>query len=243
MTAMTGHDPQALTAHALGELSEPDARELEAHLATCAACCHEWRAIRAVVDQLGEIPPEFFTTELADPNDLLCQRIVRKIRRDKRTRLFRRYGVPLAAAAAVLIALASAFAVGRATTPTAPPTAANAAAAPGVPAAQSPVLSTEGARLVAGTSGNTTLQATLTPTGQWVRLLVTASGFPPGQRCRLMVITTNGHLEAAGSWTVPPTGEPPGGVVLAGSAAVPLWQVRAISVDTDDGRQLAYAPL
>ena len=35
--------------------------------------------------------------------------------------------------------------------------------APGVPAAQSPVLSTEGARLVAGASGNTTLQATLTP--------------------------------------------------------------------------------
>jgi hypothetical protein len=41
--------------------------------------------------------------------------------------------------------------------------------------------------------------------------------------------------------TVPLTGEPPRRVVLAGSAAVPLWQVRAISVDTDDGRRLAYA--
>ena len=151
MTAMTGHDPQALTAHALGELSEPEARELEAHLATCAACCHEWRAIRAVVDQLGELPPEFFTTELADPNDPLCQRIVRTIRRDKRTRLLRRHGVPAAAAAAVLIALASAFAVGRGHH-THRPThrgRAPAAAAPGAPAAQSPVLSTEGARLVA----------------------------------------------------------------------------------------------
>ena len=243
MTAMTGHDPQALTAHALGELSEPQARELEAHLATCAACCHEWRAIRAVVDQLGELPPEFFTTELADPNDPLCQRIIRKIHRDKRTRLLRRHGVVAAAAAAVLIALASAFAVGRATTPTPPLTAANAAAAAGAPAGQSPVLSTEGARLVASTSGNTTLQATLTPTGQWVRLLVTASGFPPGQRCHLIMITTDGRAEAAGSWTVPLTGEPRGGVVLAGSAAVPLWQVRAISVHTDDGRQLAYAQL
>ena len=133
VTAMTGHDPQALTAHALGELSEPEARDLEAHLATCAACCHEWRAIRAVVDQLGELPPEFFTTELADPNDPLCQRIVRTIRRDKRTRLLRRHGVVAAAAAAVLIALASAFAAGRGHHPHPPTrrTAAPAAAAAG----------------------------------------------------------------------------------------------------------------
>ena len=55
VTDLVGHDPsplaerrraQLLTNHALGLLSESEARDLEAHLAGCAQCCQDWEAIR-----------------------------------------------------------------------------------------------------------------------------------------------------------------------------------------------------
>jgi hypothetical protein len=81
---------------------------------------------------------------------------------------------------------------------------------------------------------------TPSPSGDWIRLVATATGFPHGAHCRLIVITADGRREIAGSWTVPAGGEPDGGVVLAGSAAVDLTQVRAVAVDTDAGHELAY---
>ena len=46
------------------------------------------------------------------------------------------------------------------------------------------------------------MRATVAPSGQWVRLAVTASGFPRGARCRLIVVAADGQREQAGSWTV-----------------------------------------
>ena len=79
MTDLVGHDPsplaerrraQVLSQHALGLLSESEARDLEAHLAGCAQCCQDWEAIRDTVDLVGEnIPEEFFDTTRADPDD------------------------------------------------------------------------------------------------------------------------------------------------------------------------------
>jgi RNA polymerase sigma-70 factor (ECF subfamily) len=218
------HDAQALSLHALGLLSAAEARALEAHLAGCADCCRLWQEIRATVDALGEVPPELFDTTRADPTDLVLQRTLRAVRAEKRAQTRHRLARPIAAAAvAVLVALAGAFTAGRATAP------------------ESPIVQAAGGQTVAGGGvGGADLRATITPSGQWVRLVATASGFPRGQRCRLVVVTADGRREIAGSWTVPPAGEPPGGVVFAGSAAVPLSQVRAVAVDTDSGQELAY---
>jgi hypothetical protein len=126
----------------------------------------------------------------------------------------------------VLVALAGVLGglVGRATAPTEPS-----------------IVLAEGARTVQGTGvGGASLRATIAPSGQWVRLAVTASGFPRGARCRLVVVTADGQREQAGSWTVPAAGGPEGGVSVSGSAAVPMSQVRAVVVETDAGQELMY---
>jgi hypothetical protein len=224
---VVSHDVHWLSAHALGLLSEAEARAVEAHLAGCADCGRQWQDLRAIVDALGEVPPELFDTTPADPADLVLQQTLRAVRAEKRAQTRRRLARPVAAVAvAVLVALAGAFTAGRATAP------------------ESPIVQAAGGPTVAGNGvGGADLRATITASGPWVRLVATASGFPRGQRCRLMVVAADGQREVAGSWTVPAGGEPEGGVVFAGSAAVPLSQVRAVAVDTDTGEELAYLPI
>ena len=132
MTDLVGHDPsplaerrraQLLSQHALGLLSESEARDLEAHLAGCAQCCQDWEAIRATVDLVGEnIPEEFFDTTRADPDDLIFQGTLRAVRREKRATTWRRLLRPVVAAVVVLVALAGVVGgvVGRATAPLGP---------------------------------------------------------------------------------------------------------------------------
>jgi hypothetical protein len=235
VTDLVGHDPsplaerrraQLLSNHALGLLSESEARDLEAHLAGCAQCCQDWEAIRATMDLVGEnIPEEFFDTTRADSTDLIFQSTLRAVRREKRAKTWHRLLRPVVAAAVLLVALAGVLGgvVGRATAPAGPS-----------------IVQAEGAHTVQGTGvGGATMRATVAPAGQWVRLAVTASGFPRGARCRLMVVAADGQREPAGSWTVPAAG-PEGGVSVAGSAAVPMSQVRAVAVETDGGQELIY---
>ena len=237
MTDLVGHDSsplaerrraQVLSQHALGLLSESEARDLEAHLAGCAQCCQDWEAIRATVDLVGEnIPEEFFDTTRADPTDLIFQGTLRAVRREKRAKTWHRLLRPVVVAAAVvLVALAGVLGgvVGRATAPIEPS-----------------IVQAEGAHTVQGTGvGEASMRATVAPSGQWVRLAVTASGFPRGARCRLVVVTADGQREQAGSWTVPAAGGPEAGVSVSGSAAVPLSEVRAVAVETDGGQELMY---
>jgi len=236
VTDLVGHDSsplaerrraQVLSQHALGLLSESEARDLEAHLAGCAPCCQDWEAIRATVDLVGEnIPEEFFDTTRADPTDLIFQGTLRAVRREKRATTWHRLLRPVAAAVFVLVALAGVLGgvVGRATAPIEPS-----------------IVQAEGAHTVQGTGvGGASMRATVAPAGQWVRLAVTASGFPRGARCRLMVVAADGQREQAGSWTVPAAGGPEGGASVSGSAAVPMSQVRAVAVETDAGQELMY---
>jgi RNA polymerase sigma-70 factor (ECF subfamily) len=88
--------------------------------------------------------------------------------------------------------------------------------------------------------GGAAMRATVAPAGEWVRLAVTAAGFPRGARCRLIIVTADGQREQAGSWTAPAAGRPEGGVSVSGSAAVPMSQVRAVAVETDGGQELMY---
>lgn len=216
---------QLVTDHALGLVDDPELlRALEAHLAVCEQHFKEWEQARDTLALVAEhIPREFFDTTRADPDaDLVFQRTLRAIRQEKRAKARRRWLRPVLAAAVALIALAGgAFTVGRATAPGEPP----------------PVIQVAGSRTVQGTGlGGATLAATLTPSGESVQLAVTASGFPRGARCQLLVVTADGRREPAGSWTVPAVGAPtPGGMSLSGSAAVDISQVRAVAVDADTG--------
>ena len=90
----------------LGLLSDSEARAVEAHLAGCAQCSTEWKAVRDTVVALDELPPEFFDPTPADPSDLVFRRTLRAIRAEKRSRTRRRLARPLTAAAvALLVAL------------------------------------------------------------------------------------------------------------------------------------------
>jgi putative zinc finger protein len=231
VTDLVMHDSVAVTNHALGLLSESEARAVEAHLAGCTQCTTECAAVRDTVVALDELPPEFFDQTPADPSDLVFQRTLRAIRAEKRSRARHRLARPLTAAAvALLVALGGAFVAGRSTAPQSPTT-------------QSPITQAAGGHTVQGAGLNgAALRVSITPSpsGDWVRLVATATGFPRGAHCRLIVITADGRREVAGSWTVPAAGGPDGGVVLAGSAAVDFSQVRAVAVDTDAGQELMY---
>ena len=232
MTEPVTHDSAALSLLALGLLSEPEARAVEAHLATCTDCSHEWAQRRDTVTLLDEhVPAETFITARAHPDDLTFTRILRAVRREKRAQARHRLLRPLAAAAAViLVALGGAFALGRATAPEPTPT----------------ILEAAGARTVQGIGvGGASLQATIAPapSGDTVQLMVTAAGFPRGAHCQLLVVTADGQRQIAGSWTVPPAGAPPSGPIR-GSAAVTMSQVRAVAVaDAGTGQELAYLPV
>ena len=70
MTDLVTHDSAALSLLALGLLSEPEARAVEAHLATCTDCSHEWAQRRDTVTLLDEhVPAETFITARANPDD------------------------------------------------------------------------------------------------------------------------------------------------------------------------------
>ena len=125
MKDLVVHDSQLVTNHALGLVDDLESlRALEAHLAGCAQCCQEWEDVRDTLALAAEhIPPEFFDTTRADPDDdLIFQRTVRAVRQEKRAKARHRWLRPVAAAAMALIALIGAgFAVGRATAPNEPP--------------------------------------------------------------------------------------------------------------------------
>ena len=72
MTEPVTHDSAALSLLALGLLSEPEARAVEAHLATCTDCSREWAQRRDTVTLLdAHVPAEAFITARADPDAAL----------------------------------------------------------------------------------------------------------------------------------------------------------------------------
>jgi hypothetical protein len=149
------------------------------------------------------------------------------------TRRQRRRRAPalIAAAAIVLALVAGVSAVtGRATAPAvviAAPTVATA----GPPESQFTIR-----------SGDITAAAILAPAQGWVRVALTTTGIPAGQRCSIVVITRDGTETAAGSWVVPVNEPPTGPPTVSGSAAVPADAVAAIEIRDPAGEQLVSIP-
>jgi anti-sigma factor RsiW len=74
----------AVANHAVGLLSEPEARALEAHFAGCSECCREWEAYRATGTAIEFIDREVFDTTRADPFDPVIEGALRRVRSAKR---------------------------------------------------------------------------------------------------------------------------------------------------------------
>ncbi len=233
------HDRSSLAAYALGALDDDEARAVGAHVESCAECQAELREFAELEAALGEVPPEAFLDGPPEGGDLLVQRTLRQVRKE-RTRISRPRRVLVAAGVAGLLAAAvgGGTLIGRAT---APPV--QAGGTPGAsPTAASPVPSN--VRTFAAKDPNTgaSMTVTLTPAAGWVRVRVKAEGIKAGQRCRLDVVDRAGRHMQAGSWLVSPTGEKQG-TVLDGTALVAPADVASVDVVTFDGQQLVSVPV
>jgi Putative zinc-finger len=222
------HDPGELSAHALGLLSGAQARAVEQHLASCAACRLEWSELRETATMLDGVPPEMFLDGPPD-DDLLLQRTMRRIRAETGSRRRRRRLGQAVAAAAVAVALlgAGVFA-GQQLAPEPTVVAAPAPApAPPVPA---------GTRTAEGSQGPVTMSATITPANGWVRLAATVRGIPPGERCSLIVLAKDGSEHLAGSWLVGQPSPVPG-APLQGSTIIDPADVAGVTIRNEAGRE------
>lgn len=217
------HPTVDLGAHALGLLDGAEARAVEAHLAGCPVCRTEFEELRDMSAMLDDMPPEAFLEGPPD-SDLVLARTLRQMRGERSARGRRR--VLSIAAAAVVVAgavLGGGWAIGRATAP-----------APAVVAQPAGTITLTGA----GVDG-ATMNATISPAKQWIRLVANVKGIPVGERCRIIVVARDGTREQAGGWVVPATAET-GGVTLNGSAAIAIQDVASVVVQNVDGKEFVH---
>ena len=216
------HDPTELGALALGVLDPDRTRAVERHLATCAACRRDLAELTAVTDLLGEVPPEALLEGPPD-GDLVLQRTLRQVRVESAARRRHRLAPRAAAAvAAVAVLLGGGVAVGRLTAPEPAPVAV--AAPPG-----SLTLRGDG---VPGVS----MTAVVSPAAGWVRVSTTVRGIPPGERCRVVVLSRNGTRTLAASWLTSARGQTEG-TQVDGAAIVAPDQVAGVAVENETGTQ------
>ncbi|MFC4947584.1 zf-HC2 domain-containing protein [Pseudonocardia sp. GCM10023141] len=224
----TGHDRVDLGAHALGLLDADAARAVEEHVASCPSCRAEWEDLHAMSVLLDDVPPEAFLDGPPD-SDLVLARTLRQMRSERASSRRRRLlGI---AAAAVVVAgalLGGGVAVGRAT---APPVAVALPPAAPLPAGT--------LTLVGNGVEGTSMQATVAPARNWVRVVANVRGVPAGEHCRIIVVAKDGTRETAGSWIVPVTAET-NGVTLNGSAAVAVGDVAAVVVENTEGTEYLH---
>jgi anti-sigma factor RsiW len=232
------HDRELLGAYALGVLDPDEIRAVDEHISSCAECQQDLADLQAMKDSLGEVPPEAFLDGPPEGGDLLLQRTLREVRKDK-TRHRRQRLALVAAGVAALVTVAAGAGVlaGRGqpskhdeVLPPGPsPTAA--ATVPGVRTASATDPGT-GARIT----------ATVTPAAGWVRVHADVGGIAAGKRCQLVVVSRSGAPVVAGSWLVSPKGEKDG-TSLDGSALIAATDVAAVEVVTFDNEKLVSAPI
>ncbi|MCX5372129.1 MULTISPECIES: anti-sigma factor [unclassified Streptomyces] len=229
MTTQEHSHDGLLGAHALGLLDADERSRLEEQIEACEVCQVELADLRALEAELGEVPPEFFLEGPPEDGELLLRRTLRQAREEEAASRRRRgvvVGLAVAALAGVL--LGGGYVAGQAHN--APDTLASRSAE-----------AEDGAWTGSATDSATraTMKVSLTPATGRVLVDATVGGLQPGEKCRLVVLSKSGEREIAGSWVVgerkrAAQGE---GLDLSGFAAVPMDQVKSVTVENDQGKR------
>lgn len=234
------HEEELLGPYVLGVLDEEEVRRVEEHMSGCVRCREEVAALREMEAALGEVPEEAFLDGPPQGGDLLLQRTLRQMRGERAGARRRRAGLTGLAVAAALAAVfwaGTQLGTGDPGAVALPPPSPTASADPSPPA--------PGTQLLSATDRATGARMTvrMTPAAKWVRLHAAVTGLPPGERCRLVVVSKDGTRTTAGGWVVGSQENGEGkGAALDGSAAVDPADVKAILVENEAGRAFVSVP-
>ncbi|GHB52941.1 hypothetical protein GCM10010347_23600 [Streptomyces cirratus] len=235
------HEEELLGPYVLGVLDEADVRRVEEHVGDCVQCREEVAALREMERALGEVPAEAFLDGPPQGGDLLLRRTLRQVRSERAALARRRYGLAGLAAAA---ALAAVFWAG---TQLGTGGSGNVAQAPPPSPAVSPAPSAvPGTRVASATDRGTGSRMTVqvVPAAAWVRVHAAVTGVPPGERCRLVVVSRDGTRSTAGGWVVGTAENGEGkGASLDGSAAVAAADVKEVLVENEAGKTFVSVPV
>ncbi|MEU4395857.1 zf-HC2 domain-containing protein [Kribbella sp. NPDC023855] len=241
---MSEHDHSQLGAYALGALEPDEVREVDEHLAGCAACRRELAELEELKEFLGEVPPEAFLDGPPPGGDLLLQRTLREVAAAEAapasaapaaetggsggSRMRRPW--LLVAAAVVLIAgaLGGGVLIGRSSVD-------DPYAASPPPAGSKQATATDAVTKV-------TMAATVEPRpgGSWVT--VKLSNLTAGEECEMLVTDKAGKTYVAGSWVVPEKAARDG-ARYSGSVLVRVDQVKSVQIKTLQGEHVVTTPL
>ncbi|MDR7274918.1 zf-HC2 domain-containing protein [Catenuloplanes atrovinosus] len=232
MSAEVEHS-QLIGAYVLNTLEPAERSEVDAHVAECETCRNELAELEALKEALGEVPPEALLHGPPDA-DLVLQRTLRQIREEKSSGARWQRGFTIAAAAVVLVAaIGGGVLVGRGTGEPAgtqdPRVAQSAPAGTRVASAVDP-------------STDVRMTASVIPAAGWVRINAAVAGIPPGEDCRLIVVSADGDRQIAGGWVVSAAAET-AGTTLDGSASIAPADVAAIEVVNTAGRTFISMPI
>jgi predicted anti-sigma-YlaC factor YlaD len=230
-----GHHPvDSLGAYVLGALEDDETHEVENHLADCADCRAQVAGFAELRAELDEVPPEALLDGPPDSGDLLLQRSLRQVRRERRVGL-RTRGLLTSAGivVAVAVALGGGLALAEANESTGPVTAEP-------PVADLPEQALSSMMHLHGANDGVVLTVTVMPADGWVRVTAWVAGIPVGQKCRLVVVSRSGRAEVAGSWLAPRQAVSEG-MTLDGAALVAANQVRSVEVQDFAGHTFVSA--
>ncbi|MCX4960850.1 anti-sigma factor [Streptomyces virginiae] len=236
------HEEELLGPYVLGVLDAEEIRRIEEHTSGCVQCREEVAALREMEAALGEVPDEAFLDGPPQGGDLLLQRTLRQMRGERAGDSRRRAGL---AGLAVAASLAAVFWAGT-QLGAGDPDAIALPVPPSPTATANPSPPPAGTKTLSGTDQTSGARMTvqMTPAPKWVRVRAAVTGVPPGERCRLIVVSKNGTRTTAGSWVVGSQENGEGkGAGLDGSAAVDPADVKAILVENESGRTFVSVPV
>lgn len=197
---------ELIGSYVLGQLDGADHAAVRTHVDSCASCRAEARALSPLASSLRTLDPAHLTSTPELPPDL-GERVVERIRQDRRaqnrSRLLRRGGAALLVAASLVVA----FTVGRVTVPATPP---------GPPVQPVTLTVVSGVRATAGLVRHT-----------WgTELQLQASGLEQGAPYAVRFETDSGTQVSAGSFI----GTGDNTIRCSVNAAVPLEDAARVSV-------------
>jgi predicted anti-sigma-YlaC factor YlaD len=208
-----GETTLSLGAYLLGSLDSAERAEVEAHLATCAACRAESDDLAGLPSLLGRLTLDDIAPEPLEPPDDLFDRVAARARAEKAreapNRVVRHRRLLAVAAALVLVAGAGVGSwVG---------------------------LRGHDHRYNSLGRGPVHMSVTLASQSTGTGLAVTVSGLPTDEHCRLIAIAQDGTRDVAGRWNATYQGQ----AKETGSTSIPRSQLSKLVLLGTNGKRLA----